>query len=139
VRFPAYPEFEDNCSIYLEMEQGVTGFISSSWLTPDAEPSHGRGATYIYGSRGQVEIIAPGIAHGLEAERAQEAILCTDSKPPHPLAMPEGNLLTPEEDFVYSIVEDRPLHITTDFLLQSVRVALLAQRSAQERRRIEVA
>src|SRR5439155_10190953 len=98
-RFPEHRAFEDYASVLLSMADGSTAFLAPSWLTPDAEPSHGRGATYLIGTEGQLEVTSTGVAHGLTgAHDAYEATLTTATRPPH---RPEllADDLTPERDF----------------------------------------
>lgn len=137
--FPQHPGFTDSCSILMGMGRGISCFVGMNWLTPAAEPSHGRSATYIYGTKGMISVTSRGVAHGLEQARSgPEVMIVTDDRPPQELALPQGERRTLERDFVDSIVEDREPLIASRFILQSMRVALLAREAADQRRTIAV-
>jgi predicted dehydrogenase len=138
LRFPEHRHFEDHGSVLLTMADGSTAFLGPSWLTPDAEPSHGRGATYLIGTLGQLEVTSSGVAHGLTGSRdAYEVTLATASEPPHRpnLAADE---LTPERDFVRAVESGRPMRVGSSFVLESQRVALIAREAADQGRAIRL-
>jgi predicted dehydrogenase len=138
LRFPEHRAFEDYASVFLSMEDGSTAFLAPSWLTPDAEPSHGRGATYVIGTTGQLEVISAGVAHGLTGSQdSHQVVLTTSGQPPH---QPElaGDDLTPEQDFVGAIAGGRPMRISSQFVLESQRIALVARDAADQRRPIRL-
>ena len=138
-RFPEYPRLEDHASIFLTMTDGSTAFLAPSWLTPDAEPSHGRGCTLIVGTEGQLEILSPGIVHGLEQTRErEEVILTTRDRPPHRPDLPTEGLPQAEDDFLAAVREGRQPLVTAEFLIESQRVALLARDAADQRRTIRL-
>lgn len=137
-RFPEHPTLEDHASVFLTMTDGSTAFLAPSWLTPDAEPSHGRGTTLVIGTEGQLEVTSPGIAHGLErARERQEVVLTTRANPPHRPELPDDGL-SPAADFVAAVRERRQPRITADFLIESQRVALFARDAADQRRTIRL-
>jgi predicted dehydrogenase len=136
-RFPEHPAFEDHASIFLTMTDGSTAFLAPSWLTPDGEPSHGRGSTVIIGTEGQLEILSPGIVHGVDTAREREdVVLTTREKPPHRPELPAG-LPQAEDDFLAAVREGRQPRITAEFLIESQRIALLAREAAEQRRVIK--
>jgi predicted dehydrogenase len=124
--------------VYLTMTDGSTAFLAPSWLTPDAEPSHGRGATYVIGTEGQLEVTSPGVVHGLEhaAERSA-TVLTTAARPPHAPAI-EDDGPSAEADFVEAVRTGRQPRVTASFVIESQRVALLARDAADQRRTIRV-
>jgi predicted dehydrogenase len=135
-RFPEHPALEDHASIFLTMTDGSTAFLAPSWLTPDAEPSHGRGSTVIVGTEGQLEILSPGIVHGVDRTREREdVVLTTREKPPHRPELPT-ELPQAEDDFLAAVREGRQPQITAEFLIESQRIALLARDAADQRRPI---
>lgn len=137
-RFSEHPELEDFASVFLTMTDGSTAFVAPSWLTPDREPSHGRGATIIIGTQGQLEITSPGIVHGLEQTRErQDVVLTTATQPPHRPELP-NDLPSAEEDFLAAVIEGRHPAITADFQIESQRIALLAREAADQKRTIRV-
>ena len=137
-RFPEHPGAEDFASVFLTMTDGSTAFLGPTWLTPDAEPSHGRGATYVVGTEGQLEITSPGLLHGLEElKERQQVVLTTATKPPHRPEIP-SSLPSAEADFVAAVREGRQPRITASFLFESQRVALLARDAADKHRTIRV-
>lgn len=137
-RFPEYPELEDHASVFLTMADGSTAFLGPSWLTPDADPSHGRYMTVVVGTEGQLEVLAPGIADGLEkGGHRSEVILTTRTQPPHRPELPEDGL-TAEDDFLAAIREGRPMRIGGEFLVESQRVALVARDAADQGRAIRL-
>jgi predicted dehydrogenase len=137
-RFAEYPNLEDHASVFLTMTDDSTAFLGPSWLTPDADPSHGRYATLIVGTEGQLEVMSPGIADGLEkARHRSEVVLTTATRGPHrPELVDDG--LTAEDDFLRAVREGGQPRITAEFLVESQRVALLARQAADERRTIRV-
>lgn len=137
-RFPEHVGFEDHASIYLTMTDGSTAFLAPSWLTPDAEPSHGRGATYLIGTEGQLEVTSAGVAHGLTGSVDQYGtVLTTKTLAPHaPSLAMDG--LSAEADFVAAVREGREPRITAEFVIESQRVALIARDAADQRRTIRV-
>jgi predicted dehydrogenase len=138
-RFPEHRSFEDYASVVLTMADGSTAFLGPSWLTPDAEPSHGRGATYLIGTQGQLEVTSTGVAHGLTGSRdAYQVTLTTAARPPHRPEL-EADELTPERDFVRAVESGRPMRIASEFVLESQRVALMARDAADQRRAIRLA
>jgi predicted dehydrogenase len=138
-RFPEHPTLEDHASVFLTMTDGSTAFLAPSWLTPDAEPSHGRGGTVIVGTEGQLEILSPGIVHGLEQTGEREVIvLTTREKPPHRPELPSEGLPQAEDDFLAAVREGRQPRIGAEFLIESQRIALLARDAADQRKTIRV-
>jgi predicted dehydrogenase len=116
------------------MADGSTAFLGPSWLTPDAEPSHGRGATYLVGTQGQLEVTSAGVAHGLTGSRdSYEVTLTTAQLGPHRPSFPADEL-TPEGDFVRAVRGGPPMRISSEFTLESMRIALLARGAADQRR-----
>ena len=137
-RFPEYPSFEDHASVLLTMSDGATAFLGPSWLTPDAEPSHGRGATYLIGTEGQLEVTSIGVAHGLTGSRdADEVTLTTATRPPHRPELPVDEL-TPERDFLRAVASGQPMRLGSAFLLESQRIALVAREAADQGRAIRL-
>ena len=121
------------------MADGSTAFLAPSWLTPDAEPSHGRGATYLIGTEGQLEVTSRGVAHGLTGSRdANEVTLTTATEPPHRPELPTDEL-TPERDFVRAVATGQPMRVSSAFVLESQRVALVARDAADQGRTIMIA
>jgi predicted dehydrogenase len=138
-RFPEHPNLEDYGSVFLTMTDGATAFLAPTWLTPDADPSHGRGATYVVGTQGQLEITSPGIAHGLEPrQEREEVVLTTADRPPHRPELASDGLPSQEEDFVRAVETGRSLALGADFVIESQRIALLARDAADRRRTIRV-
>jgi predicted dehydrogenase len=139
LRFPEHRSFEDHASVLLTMADGATAFLGPSWLTPDAEPSHGRGATYLIGTQGQLEVTSTGVAHGLTGSHdAHEITLATAGRPPH---RPElaGDGLTSEADFIRAVETGQPMRVGSDFVLESQRIALVARDAADQGRAIRLA
>jgi predicted dehydrogenase len=137
-RFPEHPTFEDHASVYLTMTDGSTAFLAPSWLTPDAEPSHGRGATYVIGTDGQLEVTSPGVVHGLEqAPERHATVLTTAAQPPHAPAVAEEGP-SAEADFVDAVRTGRQPRVSAPFLIESQRIALLARDAADQRRSVRV-
>ena len=129
-RFPEHPAIEDHASIFLTMTDGSTAFLGPSWLTPDGDPSHGRYSTIVVGTEGQIEVMSPGIAHGLEpTEHRPSVVLTSGTRGPHEPELPT-DLPTAEDDFLAAVREGRPMRITPDFLVESQRIALLARDAA---------
>lgn len=138
-RFPEHPGLEDHASVLLTMTDGSTACLMPSWLTPALEPSHGRGATYVIGSEGQLEVTSPGIAHGLEGDGDGPVALLTGAlSAPRRLDLSMEMLTSPEDDFLAAIAEKRQPKISAEFLLESQRIALLARDAADQRRTIQV-
>jgi myo-inositol 2-dehydrogenase/D-chiro-inositol 1-dehydrogenase len=136
-RFPQYPQLEDSASVLLRMDDNSTAFLAPSWLTPDAEPSHGRSATYIIGTTGQLEITSPGLVHGLErAQERQEVVLTTASQSPHRPDMALDHRSSAEDDFLAAVENGSQPAISAEFLLESQRIALLARDAADQQRTI---
>lgn len=130
-RFPEFPHFQDHCAVLLEAASGAQGLIQSSWLTPTCEPSHGRNATFVFGSKGSVEMVSGGIAHGLQARGGEGvATVVTDDAPPRPFR-PEGvPARRAADDFLAQVrTGERPL-VDADFHLETMRLALLAREAA---------
>jgi predicted dehydrogenase len=137
-RFPEHRSFEDHASVLLTMADGSTAFLGPSWLTPDAEPSHGRGATYLIGTEGQLEVSSTGVAHGLTGSRdADEVTLTTAARPPHRPELPADEL-TPERDFLRAVASGQPMRIGSEFVLESQRIALVARDAADQGRAIRL-
>jgi predicted dehydrogenase len=137
-RFPEHRAFEDHASVLLTMADGSTAFLGPSWLTPDAEPSHGRGATYLIGTEGQLEVTSTGVAHGLTGSRdAYEVTLTTAARPPHRPEL-EADELTSERDFVRAVATGRQMRVGSEFVLESQRVALVARDAADQGRPIRL-
>jgi predicted dehydrogenase len=137
-RFPEHLTFEDHASVYLTMTDGSTAFLAPSWLTPDAEPSHGRGATYVIGTEGQLEVTSPGIVHGLEdAPERSATVLTTAALAPH---APEFVDDAPgaEADFLEAVRTGRQPRVSASFLIESQRIALLARDAADQHRTVRV-
>lgn len=132
-RFPEHPRLEDHASVLLTMDDGATAFLAPSWLTPDAEPSHGRGATYIIGTQGQLEVTSPGIAHGLERTRERQHVLVTTAgQPPHAPGFGGERLPSAEDDFLAAVATGRQPAVAAAFLIESQRIALLARDAADQ-------
>lgn len=137
-RFPEHRSFEDHASVLLTMADGSTAFLAPSWLTPDAEPSHGRGATYLIGTHGQLEVTSAGVAHGLTGSQdADEATLTTATRAPHRPAL-EADELTPERDFLRAVATGASMRVPSRFGLESQRIALLARDAADQGRAIRL-
>jgi predicted dehydrogenase len=137
-RFPEYPNLEDHASIFLTMTDGSTAFLGPSWLTPTADPSHGRYTTYVVGTEGQLEVLSPGIVDGLERRQARsEVILTTATRGPHRPELP-GDALLAEDDFLDAVRHGRQPRVDAEFLIESQRIALLARDAADQRRAIKV-
>jgi predicted dehydrogenase len=137
-RFPEYPGLEDHASVFLTMTDDSTAFLGPSWLTPDADPSHGRYSTLIVGTDGQLEVMSPGIADGLEKTKHRaEVVLTTATRGPHRPELADDGV-SAEDDFLAAVREGRQPRITAEFLVESQRVALLARDAADQRRPIRV-
>lgn len=137
-RFPEYPELEDHAAVFLTMTDDSTAFIGPSWLTPDADPSHGRYLTVVVGTEGQLEVLAPGIADGLEHGRHRSGvILTTKERGPHEPELPDPGP-SAEDDFLAAVREGRQPRITGEFLVESQRVALIARDAADQRRAVRL-
>jgi len=138
-RFPELPHFHDHCAVLLRAADGAQGIIQSTWLTPDAEPSHGRNATFVFGTKGYVEAIGSGIAHGLQARGGRaHASVTTDDAPPRPFQPDPGPGRSAAEDFLTQILTGRQPLVGKDFLLETVRAALLARDAAERHETIHV-
>ena len=138
-RFPELPHFHDHCAVLLRAADGAQGIIQSTWLTPDAEPSHGRNATFVFGTKGYVEAIGSGIAHGLQARGGRaHATITTDDAPPRPFKPDPGPGRSAAEDFLTQILTGRQPLVGKDFLLETVRAALLARDAAERHETIHV-
>jgi len=136
-RFPELPHFHDHCAVLLRAADGAQGIIQSTWLTPDAEPSHGRSATFVFGTRGYVEAVGSGIAHGLQAQEGRaQATIATDDAPPRPFSPGPGPGRSAAEDFLAQIRTGRPPLLKKEFFLETMRVALLARDAAERRETI---
>jgi predicted dehydrogenase len=137
-RFPEYPELEDHAAVFMTMTDGSTAFLGPSWLTPDADPSHGRYMTVLVGTEGQLEVLAPGIADGLEkGGHRSDVILTTRERGPHRPELPTDGL-SAEDDFLAAVREGRPMRIGGEFLVESQRVALVARDAADQGRAIRL-
>jgi predicted dehydrogenase len=131
-RFPEFPHFQDHCAVLLEAASGAQALIQSSWLTPTGEPSHGRSASFVFGSKGFVEMVGSGIAHGLQAQAGEgAATVVTDDAPPRPFRPEAAGARRAAEDFLAQVRSgERPL-VDADFFLETMRVALLAREAAE--------
>jgi predicted dehydrogenase len=131
-RFPEFPHFQDHCAVLLEAASGAQALIQASWLTPACEPSHGRNATFVFGSKGSVEMVGGGIAHGLQAREGEGmATVVTDDAPPGPFRPEGAPARRAAEDFLAQVRSgERPL-VDADFFLETMRVALLAREAAE--------
>lgn len=131
-RFPEFPHFQDHCAVLLEAANGAQGLIQSSWLTPTGEPSHGRSASCVFGSKGFVEMVGSGIAHGLQAQAGEAvATVVTDDAPPRPFRPEGAGARRAAEDFLAQVrTGERPL-VDAEFFLETMRVALLAREAAE--------
>ena len=137
-RFPERARFEDYASVLLTMADGSTAFLGPSWLTPDAEPSHGRGATYLIGTDGQLEV-------HLDRRRPRPDRLgrrprghaTTATLGPHRPELPADDL-TPERDFLRAVASGQPMRIGSEFVLESQRIALIARDAADQGRAIRL-
>ena len=139
-RFPEFPHFHDHCVVLLRAASGAQGIIQSTWLTPDAEPSHGRNATFLFGTKGYVESVGSGIAHGLEAQRGRSyATIATDDAPPRPFQPEAGPGRSAVEDFLAQIRAGTPPLLGKEFFLETMRAALLAREAAERHETIHLA
>ena len=131
-RFPELPHFQDHCVVLLRAANGAQGVIQSTWLTPDAEPSHGRSATFVVGTKGYVEMLSSGIAHGLEARAGKpHTLIATDSAPPGPFQPAPRPGRSPAEDFLAQVRTGKAPLVSKEFFLETMRVSLLAREAAE--------
>lgn len=131
-RFPALTDFQDHCVVMLKTAAGAQGIIQATWLTPDAELSHSQSATFVFGTRGYVEIIGSGIAHGLQAQKGRaHATIATDDAPPRPFQPDPKFERSTAEDFLAQVRTGSPPLVSRSFLVETMRVALLAREAAE--------
>ncbi len=141
---PEHPEFEDNFAVLAELEGGATANISFSWLTPDAEPTHGRATTFIVGTQGLLDIRST-VPEQPTSERETrvirlaetEVVLTTQTESAHRIAMPQVSGASYEEDFLADVRDPSytPM-LSTAWTLESTRISLAARQSADEHHRI---
>lgn len=53
---PSYPELEDFGEVSLTADNGVSGYCRVDWLTPEGLRSWGDGRTFLFGTKGYIEL-----------------------------------------------------------------------------------
>jgi len=131
-RFAETPEFRDHCWVTLRTDRGAQALVQSSWLVPDADTVHSRGSTSVSGTKGLVMTGGTSIAHGLEPSKAQgQGLVVTDDAPPRPFEPGPGPGRSSADDFLAEIRSGTPPLVSRDFLLEVMRIAILAREAGE--------
>lgn len=112
--------FEDHGLISLRTSDGLLASMEVSWLSPEAASYHGDYRMRLVGTQGTAELLW----------KDNVLSVATHRRPPWQEPLPGG--LRPAEDFFDALAAGRPPAVTAQDALAATRIALLAQRSADE-------
>ena len=120
--------FADHASVYMRMTDGSVALCRSSWLTPDADRTHGDRRLLLEGTDGQIEIVDAGERH-LTINRGGTS---TTHREPRedPIGQP-GAMAGLVRDFAHGITGNAPQLMNAHEAIESHRWSLAAREQAE--------
>lgn len=114
-------DFYDNAYVSLRMENGVSAWIETNWLTPKASEFQGDCRYFVQGTKGNAEVKT---ARGY---RKDEIIVTSDAYPATTLNVPTVGIQLLYDDFFAAIDQSREPLLTPEEVFQSTELSLRAQ------------
>ncbi len=114
------PEFQDTAIVTMSTDDGLLATLEVHWLSPEAAPYHGDYRMRLVGTEGTAELLW----------KDGRLDVATHNRPPWTPPLPER--LRPAQDFFDAVLAGGSPNITAEASFAATRIALLAQRSADQ-------